>query len=185
VIKQSKIRRHNVELRPSRIRRDPVREEKKVEARSHEREIWLGVVGVVLFGIAIAVSTVGFSVITGRDGAGAAQVSTDRFGDCEGGPNCVIDGDTIRIAGETVTIAGMEAPRVQNARCQEETERGTRAVQQLTDLLNSGKVTTAGEVHEADGRLRTKVLVDGRDVGAALIAAGDARESGSDPDWCS
>ena len=187
--KQWNPRKPTVELRPSRIRRDPrliQREEKKVAPMSAEQEIWLGVTGVVLFAMAIAVVTAGFSVITGRGDAGAQAVNPERFGDCEGSADCVIDGNTIRIAGKTVKVAGMEAPQIYSARCDEEEARGAKALGRLTDLLNSGKVTTAGEEREPDGELRTRVLVDGRDVGATMVAAHLARVPESEaPSWCS
>ncbi len=186
VSKPLKLRRPTVELQPSRIRRDPVREQKKVEAVSRDREMWLGVFGVALFGIVIATVTVGFSVITGHDDpAAAASPSLNQFGACEGGPNCVVDGDTIRIAGANVQIAGMQAPDADSPRCDEEAQRAAEAIDKLTALLNSGKVATGGEVHEPDGQVRTRVFVDGKDVGAAMVSAGVAHRYGSDADWCS
>lgn len=185
--KTSKLRRQTVELRPSRIRRDPVREEKKVEVRSREREIWFGVAGIALFGIAIATVTMGFSVITAQDqGSEAAASNPEKFGSCDGGPNCVIDGETIRLAGATVKIAGMEAPRVQSAACPDEEQRGVKAAQRLADLLNSGEVTTGADVREPDGELRRTVLVGGRDVAATMVSEHLARLPQSEPqDWCS
>ena len=191
MIKTSKIRRQPVPaVRPSRIRRDPLlvqAPQKKAAPPSPERDIALGVAGVLLFAIAIVTVTVGFSVITGHDDAAAAvRASGERFGSCEGGPDCVIDGDTIRIEGETVEIAGMDAPEVRSARCEEERLRGVESIQKLTGLLNSGTVTTAGEVEGPDGKLRTAVQVDGRDVGAAMIKAGAAGELLTKPrNWCS
>jgi hypothetical protein len=56
--------------RPSRIRRDPPPKaaEKKVRAYPSEREIWMVVVGVCLFAIAISIITVGFSGFTSPSG---------------------------------------------------------------------------------------------------------------------
>ena len=175
--------------RPSRIRRDPMLVkpiEKKVEPPSSEQEIWLGVIGVVLFALAITVATMGFSVITGNDqGAVAAPIQADKFGDCTGGPNCVIDGETIRVGGDTVKIAGMRVPNIRGARCDAEEQRGVKAVETLTALLNSGKVTTGDDVREPDGQVRTAVEVNGQDVGAAMVDANLAREPGSvPPSWC-
>ena len=189
VIKQSKIRRKGAPApRPSRIRRDPLLVQpvqKKAPPRSREREIWLGVTGVILFAVAIVTVTAGFSVITGHEDAAAASGARGQFGSCEGGPNCVIDGDTIRIAGSTVDIAGMDAPELASAQCQEETLRGVEAVQKLTTLLNSGTVTVGGDVTEPDGAVRKAVEVDGRDVGAAMVSAGAAREPSTGPHhWC-
>jgi len=88
----------------------------------------------------------------------------------------VLDGDTIRIDGEQVVIAGMAAPKVEAAHCGAEEQRGAKAVDELLGLLNSGKVTSGGAIRGADGVSRRKVQVDGRDVAAAMIAAGVARE---------
>lgn len=66
MIKVSKSAKKAVELRPSRIRRDPVhvKEEQrldKVQWRTSEREIWLAMIGVVLFALAINVIVVAIS----------------------------------------------------------------------------------------------------------------------------
>lgn len=176
------------DARPSRIRREPLpagQAEKKVKPYSREREMWIAVAGVVVFGIIIAVSIISFSVMTSSGDDSAAEAHATQFGACEGNPNCVIDGDTIRFAGATVAIAGMEAPSAINARCVAETERGVKAVETLTDLLNRGTVTIGPAVSEADGRVRRRVAVDGRDIAAAMIAAKVARPGGDGPEnWC-
>jgi micrococcal nuclease len=178
-----------VELRPpSRIRRDPVREEKKVAPRSREFEIWMGVTGVALFAVIIAMLTVGFSIITGSDDDAPPPVHSEQFLRCGigDGSDCVVDGDTIRIDDETVNIAGIEAPKVVSAECDKEAQRGGEAIEKLLQLLNSGKVTKGANVVEADGQVRTKVLVNGTDVGTAMINAGAAREYGTVVGgWCS
>jgi hypothetical protein len=73
MMRQSKLAKKSVELdsapRPSRIRREPVRApdaEKKLLWRTDEREIWIAMVGVVLFALAINIITIGFSAITGN-----------------------------------------------------------------------------------------------------------------------
>jgi len=175
--------------RPSRIRRDPLLVkpiEKKVAPPSRDQEIWLGITGILLFALAITVATMGFSVITGKDsGVVAAPIQAEKFGDCTGGPNCVIDAETIRVGGDTVKIAGMRVPKIRSARCDAEEQRGVKAVEELTALLNSGNVTIGDEVREPDGQLRTQVLVGGQDVAAAMIAASAAREPGTvPPSWC-
>ena len=58
-----------VELRPSRIRREPAPAEKvtkSVQPYPTEREIWVVVIGVILFAIAIAIVTFGVSDITAK-----------------------------------------------------------------------------------------------------------------------
>ena len=77
MIKQSKIlKKPTVELekpapRVSRIRRDPPPQtvEKAVRAYPSEREIWMVVIGVVLFALAISIITVGFSGFTSQTGS--------------------------------------------------------------------------------------------------------------------
>ena len=189
-IKSSKIRRKAVEVRPSRIRRDPLLvrpiEEKKKPPRSREFEIWIGIAGIGLFGAAIAVATMGFSVITAGDKDDAPIAASTAFGSCEGNPNCVMDGDTIRLAGQTVKIAGIATPDIHAPQCAQEGELGAKAVQKLTALLNGGRVTLGASARDSDGETRTAVLVNGRDVGSAMIDAGVAQERGSvEPDWCS
>jgi endonuclease YncB( thermonuclease family) len=185
VIKTSKpVRKATVELRPSRIRREPVRiepERKKVTRRSREQDIWLGIAGVGLFATAIAVVTLGFSVISAPDpgASAAAAAAAARFGPCEGGPNCVVDGETIRIAGQTVRIAGIDTPPLQSAACPQQELVAAQAIEKLTGLLNSGTVTLGPPVRASDGELRRPVLVDGKDVAPAMIVAGVAEAPGS------
>jgi len=66
VIKRSTIRRQPVALRPSRIRRDPpaVAAQKTVQPYPTQREIWVVVIGVILFAIAITAVTFGISDVT-------------------------------------------------------------------------------------------------------------------------
>jgi len=53
---------------PSRIRREPVAAvvQKKVNAYPTEREIWIVVIGVLIFALAIAAVTFGVSDVTGK-----------------------------------------------------------------------------------------------------------------------
>jgi endonuclease YncB( thermonuclease family) len=189
VSKHWKPRRPTVELRPSgigrqparpsRIRRDPVRLEKAVEPQpdSPEREMWGGIAGVVLFALIGAALIVGIAVITSHRNTAAAAEAVPQFGHCynHSGPNCVVDGDTIRVAGESIEIAGMDAPEIRAAQCPEEADRGVDAAVRLVALLNSGKVTIAAPERQADGQLLRKVEVGRRDVGRAMVRAGVAR----------
>ena len=186
-LRPSRIRRDPVPLAGSRIRRAPPPVQKKVEPPSEEREIWGGIAGVLLLCVAIAVVTVGVSVATIFRTDPNAAADAARFGQCYNapGPNCVLDGDTIEFAGERVEIAGIQAPKIDGAGCPNERERGIEAAVRLADLLNRGKVATAGEEREPDGSVRTKVQVDGLDVGVAMVNAGVARDSSDGPgSWC-
>lgn len=111
------------------------------------------------------------------------------FGYCHsgGGTNCVVDGDTIWLAGQNIRIAGIDAPETHPPRCSREAELGDQATRTLQALLNSGAVTMTGIDRDRDayGRLLRNVAVDGRDVGESLIAAGVAREyAGGRRGWC-
>lgn len=187
LVRPSRIRRDSVPLPGSRIRRAPPPVQKKVEPPSEEREIWTGIAGVLLICAAIAALTVGVSVATIIRGDPNAAARAARFGQCYNapGPNCVLDGDTIEFAGQRLEIAGIVTPKIDGAGCPRERERGIDAAVRLADLLNRGTVATAGDERESDGTMRTKVEVDGFDVGVAMVNAGVARNSGDGPgSWC-
>jgi endonuclease YncB( thermonuclease family) len=179
-VRRSRIRREPVQLEPQ---LDPV----KAEARAREREMWGGVAGVVLFGVALAVLVVGVSVATIFHEDRAAAARALRFGQCYNaqGPNCVLDGGTIYVQREKVEIAGLEAPQIQDARCDAERSRGIDAAVRLADLLNSGKVSVGAPFRDEYGRAVRKVQVDGEDVAGTLVEAGVAREYDGKPQgWC-
>ena len=182
--------RETVTLRPSRIRREPVRTETVVKPPpSREREIWSAVAGVVLIAAGCAALAIGVSEVTSYDSPAAASAgSAERFGYCNsgGGPDCVEDGDTFFIAGEKIGIAGIDAPQV-NGRCREESRRGIQAAVRLHALLNRGTVTLIKEGPDRDsgGRLLRKVDVAGLDAGAAMVGGGYARTASPNPQgWC-
>lgn len=193
----SKIRRKTVELRPSRIRRDPIRlerNERRTAARSPEQEIWGGVAGVLAIAALLVLVIVGLGAATiFRDDPDAAA-RQQRFAQCYNaeGDNCVLDGGTIYVAGEKVRIAGIDTPQILGAHCGRERERGIDAAVKLVALLNGGNVTVGPPLRDASGREVHEVQVSGKDVGKAMVAAGIARrvagEDGTDgktPGWCS
>jgi endonuclease YncB( thermonuclease family) len=196
VSKHWKPRKKSVELqsepRPSRIRREPVRAAdprgaKTAYWRSVEWDRRFAVTGIVVFALAIFVAILGFSAIFGGFSFGDDPARATRFGSCdnEGGANCVIDGDTIRIAGVRTEIAGLSAPSIETPGCPEEQQRGIEAANRLIQILNSGKVTSI-DAREADGQWRRKVEVDGQDVAATMIGAHVARAyRGGHINWCS
>lgn len=66
-IKRSTIRRPAAEVRPSRIRRDPVpaaAPQKRVRPYPTEREVWTVAIGVILFAIAITALAFDISYMT-------------------------------------------------------------------------------------------------------------------------
>lgn len=172
--------RKTVELAPSRIRREPVRETKPIVRRTSEQEMWLGAAGVMLAGAAVALLAIGVGAITiFRD---SPSNQPPPFGQCysAGGRDCVVDGDTVRIDREDIAIAGIQAPRIQGAACPAERERGVAAAMGLSDRLRDGEVTVGAA---AEGPART-LFVNGRDVGESMIAAGLARRPGDLAGYC-
>lgn len=177
--------------RPSRIRREPVRlaseaELKKTEVSSREREMWGGIAGILLFATALAVLIVGLSIATVFRDDPDADAQARQFGQCYNafGPNCVIDASTIRVAGQTVRIAGIQAPSIQGAQCEAERTRGIDSAERLANLLNSGPVTLGAVSHDPGGREVRSVKVGERDVGEAMVSAGIARDYASAGSWC-
>lgn len=108
--------------------------------------LWVGAVGVGL-----AVGAAPYVLPSRTEGTSVAALaapsshggSTVSFGFCHtgGGTNCVVDGDTIWLAGENIRIADIDPPETHEARCPAEHSLGERATQRLHQLVNSGTVT--------------------------------------------
>jgi len=187
VSKPFKLTKQTVELAPgSRIRRQPVPVQKTPAPPSPEREVLGGIAGIALFAVVLAVLILGVSIATifHEDPGAAARAA--RFGQCYDaeGNNCVLDGDTITVEGQRIEIAGITAPKIQGAKCDDERTRGIDAAVRLASLLNTGKVTLGASVREPDGQVRTRVEVGGNDVGPAMIDAGVAHDYGNSDGWC-
>jgi endonuclease YncB( thermonuclease family) len=192
VSKHWKPGRQPVALRPSRIRREPVRlvesaaRVQKAAASSREREMWGGVAGVLLIAAALVIVIVGVSVATILHDDPAADAQARQFGQCyNGGQNCVVDGNTIYVAGEKVEIAGVDAPQIQGARCPKERDRGIDTATRLAELLNRGNVTVSTSFREF-GREVRKVELNGDDIAATMISTGMAKQRLGDQQqgWC-
>ena len=56
------------------------------------------------------------------------------------------------MSGATIAIAGMTVPRLMDARCTAEGDRGAAAVEGLLKLLNGGTVTSGASLRGADGQ---------------------------------
>ena len=183
----------SVAVRPSRIRRDPVRvpteaDLKKAEENKREREMRSGITGILLWGAAIALLIVGVGAATYSMYDPAAGAHAARFRQCynsAAGTDCVLDGDTIRLETQLVDIAGLDAPEIRGASCGEERNRGIGAAVRLADLLNGGEVSVGDPFPDQYGRPVRKVEVKGKDVAKAMIAAGVAKSYiGEKRDWC-
>ena len=120
----------------------------------------------------------------------AAPTVRASFGLCHagGGTNCVVDGDTLWIAGQNVRIADIDAPETHEPRCPDEKALGDRATRRLHQLVNGAAVSLRpSRDPDADsyGRKPRLVLVDGRSVGDTLVAEGLARPyGGGKRPWC-
>jgi micrococcal nuclease len=187
-------RRPTVELKPSRIRRKHVLLAEAVEApkprtavRTREQEMWGSIAGVLLIATVIVIAIAGIAIATIFHDDPAAAASELRYDQCyTGRQNCVIDGGTIRVSGEKIAIAGVDAPAIQGSACADERGRGIDSAVRLANFLNSGNVTVSPPFRDEYGREVRKVEVKGEDVGHWLIAAGLAREYlGQHQNWCS
>jgi endonuclease YncB( thermonuclease family) len=98
----------------------------------------------------------------------------------------VLDGDTIRVAGETFRLVGFDTAETYRARCPSERELGTRATFRLRQLVAGGgldleriacscRAGTEGTPRCNYGRSCGTLTSRGRDVGDVLIAEGLAR----------
>jgi hypothetical protein len=177
--------------RPSRIRRDPVPINGNVAAKprpaySRERELFFGIVGILIFAAGIGAGIIAFSIYTVFRDDPEADARAARFNQCynASGPNCVVDGGTLYSAGERVQIAGIEAPGIGDAKCDEEHDRGVYSATLLAELLNSGPVTIGASFRDQLGRTVRKVEVKGRDVAIKMIGEDAAHEVNSGLTWC-
>lgn len=102
----------------------------------------------------------------------------------------IVDGDTIRIDGQTVRLVGFDAPETgdDTARCDAERERGKKAAARLAELLADGDIAIRyRKRRDLYGRLLGRLTVNGKNVGATLIRERLAvRYQGRGPkmDWC-
>jgi micrococcal nuclease len=182
----------NAKLRPSRIRREPVKlngfdppKERKLQVNTLERQLWGGVTGIVLITVALVLLAVGISIATFSRADASAQ--GPRFGQCYNnfGSNCVLTGDTLYLDGDKVQVANLEVPAITNAKCPEERDRGINAALRFAELLNGGTVTASVPYRDFYGRKVRKVFVNGDDVAGKMIADDVGRRfDGADQGWC-
>jgi endonuclease YncB( thermonuclease family) len=178
--------------RPSRIRREPVQINANVPVKPQrplnyrERELYLGIAGILIFAALIVVGITAFAIFTVVRDDPAADARAAEFTQCYNaqGPNCVLDGGTFYLAGQRVEIAGIETPGILDAKCDREHDRGVDAATQLALLLNSGPVTVGPTFRDQSGRTVRKVEVKGSDLAVKMIGRDLAHEAGSGLSWC-
>lgn len=119
-----------------------------------------------------------------------ALIVGDRFKPCSSAKhrNCVIDGDTFRLDGQTIRIADINAPEVTDPQCAAEAALGRQATNRLLDLLNAGPievVSAGGRDADVYGRKLRLVMRHGQSLGDAMIESGLAlRWHGARRNWC-
>lgn len=102
--------------------------------------------------------------------------------------NCVVDGDTIWMAGEKIRLSDIDTPEVFRPKCDAELALGQRASKRLIELLNSGPIAlvqSGARDRDKYGRQLRVVQRDGVSLGDALIEEGLARRwDGASRAWC-
>jgi endonuclease YncB( thermonuclease family) len=112
-------------------------------------------------------------------------------------PSHVIDGDTVRVGGETFRLVGFNTPETgRQAQCAYERDLGHRATDRLRSLVGTAasveltpvqckcRPGTHGTSQCNYGRSCGSLHADGRDVGSILISEGLARSYACGPTGC-
>ncbi|MCL6708004.1 hypothetical protein M8R20_13455 [Pseudomonas sp. R2.Fl] len=119
--------------------------------------------------------------LTGRGHSG-------RFYFCgtSGLDSCVAAGDTFWYRKTRISLADIDAPSTEGAKCQQERDLGFAAQVRLRELLNAGSFELASAGGEAGaGRAERLVSRNGRSLGAILVAEGLARpRAAGRGSWC-
>jgi micrococcal nuclease len=97
----------------------------------------------------------------------------------------VVDGDTIKLGTQSLRLRNVDAPEVSRPGCAEEAALGARATQRLQTLTAKGQIAILPNGRtDRFGRPLVLLTVDGRDVGAALMAEGLAQPWPRTREWC-
>ncbi len=121
--------------------------------------------------------------------ATATDTETAVFGICKsgGGPNCVVDGDTIWYRGSKIRIADIDTPETHQPRCAAEAARGAAATRRLHQLVNAGPFSLQSIAGDEDryGRKLRILTRGGQSLGELLVEEGLARYyAGGRRSWC-
>lgn len=134
----------------------------------------------------------GYIAVPGFDlpeAASSDETVARHFTLCAGsGGTCVIDGDTIRIAGQPIRIADIDTPEVRDYGCADEKALGDRATLRMLELVNQGGFTMTRWDHRDEDAYGRKLRVlerDGQSLGMVLVAEELARPwGGARQSWC-
>ena len=87
------------------------------------------------------------------------------------------DGDTLRLGGDRIRLIGLDAPELDQT-CIDASGTtwscGRESSQRLHELIGNGTVSCATEGRDKYGRYLGRCTVDGKDLGATLVAEGFA-----------
>ena len=116
-------------------------------------------------------------------------LSSDLFGRAPPGPErllaepgqvAVVDGDTLRLAGQVVRLDGVQAPS-RGDTCRSGADCGGAATSALAGLVRDRKVECRLSGHDRLGRPYAACAANGRDLSSAIVASGWARASEARP----
>ncbi|KIN69887.1 Thermonuclease [Sulfitobacter noctilucae] len=100
----------------------------------------------------------------------------------------VVDGDTVRLAGETIRLVGFDTPETYRAQCDAERARGDAATERLRELLARASSARLAYLPRRDqyGRDLAQLMLDGQDVADVMVREGLARRysGGHRQSWC-
>lgn len=97
--------------------------------------------------------------------------------------DCVVDGDTLWVAGEKIRIADIDAPEL-HGRCEAERALAMAARDRLVQLLRAGPFTITRTGTDRYGRTLARLANKGGSIGEQLIAEGLATRWPRRRDWC-
>ena len=101
--------------------------------------------------------------------------------------NCVVDGDTLKLEGESIRLADIDAPEVFSFECAAEKTRGEEATRRLQELINAGPFVVTRSTRDVDryGRKLRVLSRDGQSLGLMLADEGLAQRWGRpEQSWC-
>ena len=121
--------------------------------------------------------------------APAVKVTARRFPICGSGAriDCVVDGDTIWLAGTKIRVADINTPEIASPQCAAERRLGKQATMRLQALLEAGPFEVRAGPRDEDryGRKLRTFHRGGRSLGDVLVAEGLAHSwNGSRENWC-